>query len=655
MPIVPQVGRRSFKVRLVLIAMYALLTIGGVTMVVPFLITLTGSFANRYDYYRFQLWPRFLFDDDALRMKVLFERYADNYFPLWASHYRLKTWTRFEDAADAPDPMADEDLKQIAGDAPTPAQQRQIDDYDAFLEQFDPAEIVLGAGRAYKDTYPVFLKRRYHERLLESHPEAASWPPERQDEQARLLLIRTHGLRVYENWAKIPAMPNIAPRDMRRWYPEPRGEFPDWLAYVQSTPLDWRLPITANYVWHRWLTGRYGTIDQLNQAWGTEHESFYRIRFDWRGPTEGVPAAMWRAFIVEAMPIRWIELPPRYEDAWRAFAQKQFVSIEMLNKATGASLKTWDDLPRVECAPVDAMLRQAWVDFLDEHVPPDDRILRTPERDYAGFLERRYESLTALNDAYGADFAAFADVPMPIALAEEAQFLKTKSTWRWRFLTDNYRIVLQYIISKGRALWTTTVLVVLALFTALTVNPLAAYALSRFQLKSTHRILLFLLATMAFPAEVAMIPTFLLLRDFNLLNTFAALVLPGMANGFAVFLLKGFFDSLPIELYEAADIDGASEIRKFVSITMPLAAPILAVIALQAFLAAYGGFIWAFLVCQDERMWTLMVWLYQFQSKYSRYPWLVMASIVVASIPTLLVYLFCQRIILRGIILPTMK
>jgi multiple sugar transport system permease protein len=81
----------------------------------------------------------------------------------------------------------------------------------------------------------------------------------------------------------------------------------------------------------------------------------------------------------------------------------------------------------------------------------------------------------------------------------------------------------------------------------------------------------------------------------------------------------------------------------------------LSVIALGSFLAAYGGFMWAFLVCQNPNMWTLMVWLFQFQIEQGNAQHLVMASLVVSSIPTLLVFLFCQKIILRGIVLPVMK
>jgi ABC-type glycerol-3-phosphate transport system permease component len=121
-------------------------------------------------------------------------------------------------------------------------------------------------------------------------------------------------------------------------------------------------------------------------------------------------------------------------------------------------------------------------------------------------------------------------------------------------------------------------------------------------------------------------------------------------------MLKGFFDSLPPELYEAATIDGAKEYQIFLIITLPLMKPILAINALTAFIAAYSGWEWALIICQKQDMWTLSVWMYQANQMWAmNYPWIVAAGFVVISIPTLLVFMFCQGIILRGIILPQMK
>ena len=219
----------------------------------------------------------------------------------------------------------------------------------------------------------------------------------------------------------------------------------------------------------------------------------------------------------------------------------------------------------------------------------------------------------------------------------------------------NYRLVGQYLFQRGQAFFNTVLLVILSVLAHLTVNPLAAYALSRFRMRGTEKILLFLLATMAFPAAVTAIPGFLLVRDLGLLNTLAALVLPTVASGMSVFILKGFFDALPRELYEAAAIDGASEWTVFLKITLPMTTPILAVNALNSFVAAYNSWEWAFLVCQKESNWTLAVWMYQMSQQMGGQPWCVMAGFVLVSIPTAVVFLACQKIILRGIVLPSMK
>jgi len=193
----------------------------------------------------------------------------------------------------------------------------------------------------------------------------------------------------------------------------------------------------------------------------------------------------------------------------------------------------------------------------------------------------------------------------------------------------------------------------LAVLCALIVNPIAAYALSRFKPPSTYKLLLFLMLTMAFPQMVTQIPVFLMLRELGLLNTFAALILPGLANGYQIFLLKGFFDSLPKELYESAMLDGAGEVRIFLQLTMTLSKPILAVIALQAFTTAYANFMMALLICQDREMWTIMPWLYQLQMSSSE--GIIYASLIIAAIPTFLVFALCQNVIMRGIVVPVEK
>ena len=242
---------------------------------------------------------------------------------------------------------------------------------------------------------------------------------------------------------------------------------------------------------------------------------------------------------------------------------------------------------------------------------------------------------------------------MPTQQTDYHDFQQNASAIRAEFATANYKQVIDYIVLHGRSLLNTVLYCALAVLAALIVNPLAAYALSRYKLPSTYKVILFCMATMAFPPAVTMIPNFLLLKELGLLNTYAALVLPAMANGFMIFLLKGFFDSQPRELYESAQLDGASEWVMFWQLTMALSKPILAVIALGAFTAAYGNFMFAFILCPDEKMWTLMVFLYQLQ--INGHMALTFAALLIAAVPTFIVFVFCQNIIIRGIVVPVEK
>lgn len=340
-------------------------------------------------------------------------------------------------------------------------------------------------------------------------------------------------------------------------------------------------------------------------------------------------------------------------------------------------------------------------------LPPSRLSCNYDARDVARFVQAKYASLERLNAAWPVPHRSFFDVsfsaeskwapdrpgpddekfatwcefkrwyvtealargdyvsssmPYPLApCADEVrnalavQFLE--HGWRDFFAgaLANYRLVGDYLFLRGRAFANTILLVILSVLASLTVNPLAAYALSRFRLRCTEKVILFLLATMAFPAAVTAIPSFLLIRDLGLLNSFAALVLPGVASGMSIFILKGFFDALPRELYEAAAIDGAGEWTVFRRITLPMTMPILAVNALNSFIHAYSSWEWAFLVCQKESHWTLAVWMYQLSQTFAHQPWCVMAGFVVVSVPTAAVFLVCQKVILRGIVLPSMK
>ena len=326
---------------------------------------------------------------------------------------------------------------------------------------------------------------------------------------------------------------------------------------------------------------------------------------------------------------------------------------------------SYAEVPFGATAPAIAV--EAWTQFVQRLLRPDFIVL-TPgaEARRAALGVNRNEFITTAArpdelqiDSVDIRYAQWAagrgveDARIPQMGLDLEAFHKEKNFWRWQFPWLNFATVFDQILLHGHAVRNTFILVVLSIIGALTINPLAAYALSRFKMRATYHVLLFFLATMAFPAEVTMIPQFLQLREFGMLNSYSALIIPTLANGFSIFLLKGFFDSLPRELYEAAEIDGASELRMFWQFTMALSTPILAVIALGAFAGAYGAFFFALLLAPDPDMWTVMVYIYQLR-QFVDQP-VVFASLLITAVPASLVFIFCQNIILRGIIVPSEK
>jgi len=400
----------------------------------------------------------------------------------------------------------------------------------------------------------------------------------------------------------------------------------DWEAGFRVAPN--QVSSRLSDLYQRWLRTRYkGKIEVLNKAYVEENVAFQTVL----PPAEMLSRNVWKP------------VPGRKYDEWRVFK---------------ASLPTEFRLPVTEQRMFQKYLMGAYqnqfaslppeiagkaVKFEEVQLPTSGSIL-------AAFRAKEPDRFR--RESVESKWAAFAgeQTPMPIAGLEARNVREHGPDIKNEFAGRNYRYVLDYILINGQVVTNTVIFCLLSILTQLTVNPLAAYALSRYPVRQSGGILIFLLATMAFPAEVAMIPSFLLLKDLGLLNTFAALVMPTAASGYMIFLLKGFFDSLPQELFEAGSLDGAKEWTMMFRIALPLSRPVLGYLALVAFMGAYGSFIYAFLVAQDQRIWTLMVWIYQLQTVAPKA--VIMAALTLAAIPTLVVFLLAQKVIMNGIVLP---
>jgi ABC-type glycerol-3-phosphate transport system permease component len=652
MPLIPTIGRRQPKMRLFIAALYIALTLGAVTMVYPFVVMIATSITSPVDHDEFRPVPAYLRDDGWLYRKYVEAKYNED-IP-WFNAALSNDVATFKDLA--PPPGIDH-----------PAVKRRVEEWLVFRSSLPLSHWMLGGVTNTAHITPEMLTR-YRQFL--------------QQQYGSLQAVNAAYRQSNYAWEDIKLAPERW--DDRTYQPTPSQQYREFLEFKRQQPARYTITVSGDGLFQDWLRLKYGASPaKLNAAWGTHSASRFDVRLPERAPSPAARRADWVQFVREELPAQFVAVDPAAAPLYRRFLAQRYPdphvfaarygdlspspspakggkkhileAISLLDAPSHPSPRrggAGGEVPPFRAPPLYGVPAADWMEFI-QSVPVSLLSARTPDARYRDYLRGRYPSLATLSAAYATQYTSWEQPSPPYLETDWIEMQRDRAAIRREFLVRNYREVINYIALHGPAVWNTFVLCAGLLVVTLIVNPLCAYALSRYNLPSTYKILLFLLATMAFPAEVSAIPNFLLLKQLHLLNTYWALILPAMANGYSIFLLKGFFDSLPKELYEAGTIDGASETRMFTTITLPMSKPVLAVIALGTFTSAYGSFLWAFLVCQDPSKWTLMVWLSQMQD-WAPMP-VIFAALVLAAIPTLLVFIFCQNIIMRGIIVPTEK
>jgi multiple sugar transport system permease protein len=633
-PIVSKATYRHPKTRALQGVIYLVLIAGAITMIYPFLLMLSGSTLSGVDGRETKVIPSFWLDDAML--------------------YRKHIEGLFNESLDAmnvayQDSVPSMELLQ----PPAEPNRKLVAEWLAFLRDAPPPSYASGLGYIYTPlsrTAPKYF-RQFKQYLADTYGKDIETVNRRLGSD--FVNWNAFVLTPEEYLTRI-SMPDETPLLKPMW--DFKAQQPKGMLYYFSPEGFFRRMFVQN---------KYSAdVQKYNRAHGTRLASYAEVHLSRRlAEGTGREKEDWETFVRNSLNPLWIRADEAAKGPYRQYLRAKYRTIDVLNRNYGTTYKSFDDIPPIDAPPLQPIVRSDWHDFISGWQSPDTKVIHilpanllrihSVDFQFRDYLEGKYKSIAPANAALGTSYKDFLSILPPQRDTHYLAFLEMKNALRWEFITRNYQAVIDYVIFYGRGMLNTVLYCALAVLAALIVNPIAAYALSRHTIRSSYVILLFLLLTMAFPPMVTQIPTFLMLREFRLLNTFAALILPGLASGFSIFLLKGFFDSQPRELYEAAQIDGASEWTIFWQITMSLSKPILAVIALGAFGAAYGNFMFALLICQDERMWTLMVWLYQLQQRSGR--GVVYASIVIASIPTFVVFVLCQRVILRGIIVPSEK
>jgi len=184
---------------------------------------------------------------------------------------------------------------------------------------------------------------------------------------------------------------------------------------------------------------------------------------------------------------------------------------------------------------------------------------------------------------------------------------------------------------------------------------LAAYAFAYLPFKGKRAVFLIFLSTMMIPWESTIIPNYLFVQKIGWDDTYLGLIAPFMATAFGTFLLRQFFLSIPRDLYDAAVIDGCSNLRYLVTILLPLARPALGTLAVYSFLQTYNQYLWPLLITNSTEMRTVQIGITMLQV-FEREQWqVVLAGVVTIMIPTLILFIVANRQLIRGLTAGALK
>ncbi len=186
-------------------------------------------------------------------------------------------------------------------------------------------------------------------------------------------------------------------------------------------------------------------------------------------------------------------------------------------------------------------------------------------------------------------------------------------------------------------------------------NTLAGYGFAKLRFWGREKIFALLLAALVIPGQVAMLPLFLMLKNMGLVNTWAGVLVPGLAGIFGIFLVRQYARGIPDELIEAARMDGAGEFRIFFSVVLPVLKPVLATLAVFAFLGSWNDFMWPLIVLTDGDMHTLPVAMASLSREHVQDSELMMAGAVITVMPVLLLFLLLQRYYMQGLLMGSVK
>jgi multiple sugar transport system permease protein len=199
------------------------------------------------------------------------------------------------------------------------------------------------------------------------------------------------------------------------------------------------------------------------------------------------------------------------------------------------------------------------------------------------------------------------------------------------------------------------ILASLATILSLTFNIIAGYAFAKLRFKGRDAMFQILLAALIVPAQVGMMPLFLMLKTMGLVNTYAGALVPWIASVFGIFMVRQFAQSIPDEMLEAARVDGANEWQIFTKLIIPNLTPVMVTLGLFTFLGSWNDFMWPLIILTDSSSYTLPVALAVLSREHVQDGEMMMAGAVITILPVLFLFIALQRFYMRGLLSSSVK
>ncbi|HEX7833777.1 MAG TPA: carbohydrate ABC transporter permease [Thermoanaerobaculia bacterium] len=222
-------------------------------------------------------------------------------------------------------------------------------------------------------------------------------------------------------------------------------------------------------------------------------------------------------------------------------------------------------------------------------------------------------------------------------------------------ITFEHYVGLLTRLNLGRAFLNSLFVAIVATLFSLLFNSMAGYAFAKLRFPGRDKAFSALVAALAIPAQVAMLPLFLLLKSMGLVNTYMGVLIPYVTGIYNIFLVRQFMLSIPDDLLAAARIDGASEWRIYRSIVMPVARPVLATLAIFTFMSAWNDFMWPLIILTDSDRYTMPVAVASLSGEHFQDLELMMASAVITIIPVLALFFVLQKQYIAGMMAGSVK